>query len=186
MSTLYPLTKEPYLTGSFGEARNFLEDYRGNLVDLKIDSGVGNILVTGRPNSGVEEFKDLLLNRLDETGREYAEITINDMQAVFHAFKAIKAGKKLIIVNDPYRLLFSVGGLKDPKGVVYFTRHWNLRTDGKEYLTFNHHIAFASQRNEEIHDYPRPFAGIGSELKKGEYVSINTGQFSMVSKTSID
>lgn len=186
MSTLNLKIKEPYLSGSFGVARNFLEDYRGNLVDFKIDSGVGNILVTGRPNSGVEDFKELLLKRLDETGKSYEEIYVNDTNAVYKALKAINDAQKLVIIEDPYRLLFSRGGLKNAQAVIYFTRHWNLKTDGVEYSTFSHHIAFASQRNQEIGEYPKPFAGIGSDLQKGEYISINTGQFSMVSQTSID
>jgi hypothetical protein len=184
MSDARPLTKEPYL-GSLGVVRNFLEDYRGNLVDFKVDAGVGNLLVTGRPNSGVEEFKQLLLSRLDEKGREYEEIVIVDVQSVFKAISALRTSSKLIVLDDPNRLLFSIGGLTKPQGLVYLTKHWNLRTDSNEYLVFDHHIAFASQRNQEIGDYPRPFAGIGSDLKKGEYVSISTGQFSMVSKTSI-
>lgn len=186
MSTTPSLAKEPYLSGSFGVARNFLEDYRENLVDFKIDSGVGNILVTGRPNSGVEDFKELLLKRLNETGKDYEEIYVNDMNAVYKAYKAINDGSKLIIIEDPYRLLFSGGGVKNAEGIVYFTRHWNLKTDGIEYRTFSHHIAFASQRNQEIIEYPGPFAGIGADLARGEYISINTGQFSMVSQTSIN
>lgn len=185
MSTVRTRATEPYL-GSMGTVRNFLEDYRANLVDFKVDAGIGNLLVTGRPNSGVEEFKQLLLTRLDEKGREYEEIFIDDVQSIFYAVKTVKAGEKLVIINDSSRILFSAGGLKKPQGIVYFTKHWNLRTDSSEYLSFDHHIAFASQRNQEIGEYPSPFAGIGSDLKKGEYVSIETGQFSMVSKTAIN
>lgn len=184
MSEKRPLIHEPYL-GAFRVVRNFLEDYQENLVDFKVDTGSGNLLVTGRPNSGVEEFKELLLSRLSENGREYEEITIGDMRSVFAAVKLIRESDKIVILNDPYRLLFSIGGIKKPNNLVYFTRHWNLRTDSNEYLVFDHHIAFASQRNQEISEYPRPFAGIGADLRKGEYISIDTGQFSMVSKTAI-
>lgn len=188
MSDQPALTKEPYLgyrRMNQGIIRNFLDDYRANLVEFKVDAGTDNLLVTGRPNSGIEEFQELLIARLEETGRAYETIDITDMQSIFKAKKAFRETDKLIIVNDPHRLLFSIGNAVKPHGIVYFTRHWNLLLDGKEYRTFDHHIAFASHRNQEIGEYPGPFAGIGSDLQKGEYISIDTGQFSMVTKTAI-
>lgn len=185
MSAEYPKTKEPYL-GVRGKGRSILDDYQENQVDFAVDSGTGNLLVTGRPNSGIEDFKELLIEKIKATEVSYLELTITSTTDALKAIKEINTPGRLVIIEDPYRILFSVGGIKKPDNMIYFTRHWNLRTDSYEYAVFDHHIAFASARNQDITEYPSGFAAVGSDLKHGEYVSIDTGSFSTVSKTTLN
>lgn len=186
MSSPLNRSREPYSTKP-SPKRDFLADYRAKQVDVIIDSNDGNLLVTGRPNSGIEDFRELLIKHLESKNESYTEISIVDISSVYTAIAKIKENSGVTILDDPHRMLFAFGGdsIKGLGKLVYFTRHWNLKTDGSEYLLFAHHIAFASQRNQSISDYPSPFAGIGSDLSKGEYVSVSTGAFSIVSKTTV-
>lgn len=185
MSSPQNRLKEPYSTKPSAK-RDFLADFRAKQVDLIIDSNDGNLLVTGRPNSGIEEFRELLIGHLEGKNEPYTQISITDISSVYTAIAQIKKNAGVTILDDPHRMLFAFG--RDLRGLgkmVYFTRHWNLKTDGTEYNLFGHHIAFASQRNQNISEYPSPFAGIGSDLSKGEYISVSTGAFSVVSKTTV-
>lgn len=157
-------------TGLNKEANKFLQKLQGDKKAVNIDA-TGNILITGRPNSGVPELVEQITTDLKERNIAYQTIKVTDANSSIHASNAIKKAESVILIEDDYRLLLASGGkIGNAKNLIYITRHLDVKMP--EYKVFNQHFAFSSQRNEDITGYPSPFAGIGSELNKGEFVSI--------------
>lgn len=170
---------------SVKEAERIISEYRQDQVDFVVSSGTGNLLVTGRPNSGFEDFLNTLTGHLETQGIEYATYTIIDEMSALIAFESIENSTKTALVSDPKQLLFNNGRIPTSANLIYFTRHWSRKHNAEGYGIFNHHIAFAAFRNQDLMDYPVPFAAIGSDMQAGEYVSVDTGSFSAISRTNL-
>lgn len=163
------------------DPNKFLRDLQANKKDVIINT-TANILVTGRPNSGVADFKDMLTEHFDASNIPYHVIVVKDANSATKAASAVNKEGRIVIIEDDYRLLFSTGvKLDQAKNLIYITRHWNL--GAKEYSMFEQHIAFSSHRNEDLVGYPYPFSAIGAELSYGEYVLIDSHDISDVGKT---
>lgn len=167
------------------EAERIIAAYRQNQVDFVVNSATGNLLVTGRPNSGWEDFRNNLVGHFEAQGIGYTTHIITDEMSALFAFESMENNPKIAVVSDPKQLLFSNGRIPSSTNLIYFTHHWSRKDNMEGYNVFNHHIAFASFRNQDLMDYPVPFAAIGSDMQSGEYISVDTGSFSAISRTNL-
>lgn len=167
------------------EAERIIATYRQNQVDFVVSSETGSLLITGRPNSGTEDFIDSLVSHLESRGIEYDKHVIADEMTAIIAYESMKNSPTTAIVIDPGQLLFNNGRVPSKKNLIYFTKHWSRKYKAEAYALFAHHIAFAAFRNQDLTDYPVPFAVIGSDMQSGEYISVDTGSFSAISRTNL-
>lgn len=167
------------------EAERIIASYRQNQVDFVVSSKTGNLLITGRPNSGAEDFIASLTSHLDFDGIAFTKHVVTDEISAAIAFESIESSPNTAVVIDPSQLLFSNGRTFSKHNLIYFTKHWSLKYKAEAYAMFDHHIAFAAFRNQDLTDYPVPFAVIGSDMQSGEYISVDTGSFSAISRTNL-
>lgn len=172
-------------TESVKEAERIVSEYRKHQVDFVVNSEAGNLLVTGRVNSGIEDFMDTLTGHLNQHGVDFVIHTISDEMSAAIAFESIENLPKTALVFDPKQILFTNGRIPTSTSLIYFTRHWDRKLNMKGYGIFAHHIAFAALRNQDLMDYPVPFAAIGSDMQTGEYISVDTGSFSAIKRTNL-
>lgn len=170
---------------SVQEAERIISEYRKTQVDFVVNSGTGNLLVTGRANSGIEDFLTTLTGHLNQHQVDFVMLSVTDEMSAKIAFESIENLPKTALVFDPKQFLFANGRIPTTTNMIYFTQHWNRKLNMEGYGIFAHHIAFAALRNQDLMDYPVPFSAIGSDMQAGEYVSVDTGSFSAIKRTNL-
>lgn len=154
---------------------------------LTWDLSLKNIILTGRPNSGVENMVEKLINECAKANKSYTYVDFDTWDGNKEFYDLLDNKNELFIINDSQVLLSDTLINRAFKSqIVWVTPHLSYRYSGR-YVGFfaSHHYGFAHLRNHDTSPFPAPYNMIGDKLPQNYYVDIFNSRISSVAQTQI-
>lgn len=154
-------------------------------VPIEIDLTQGNIILSGRPRSGMDNMLNEIIAQLDINNKSYTIIEYDDNDGIEELFEILNNRQEIVIIKDNL-LLQDIFRIKPFKAQII----WVVPFIGNRHMSrliglfASKYYAFATLRNNDFSLYPQPYSIIGDLLPENFYVDVYNGHISSLENTT--